>query len=95
MLAAGALHAADGGLGNPVIQVTPVYIAPPANVLPMPAAPAATPSPPVSVQRPTTITACDPTGCWDTTGARLPRQGPVVRTPSGACVPQPGATTCP
>ena len=50
--------------------------------------------PPVQVARPTALTTCDPGGCWDSNGARLNGQGPVLIGPAGSCVAQGGFVNC-
>ena len=60
---------------------------PPAVVAPAP--------PPVAIPRPTVITGCDPGGCWDSNGTRLPRTGPNLMGPSGLCSVQGNFAYCP
>ena len=69
-----------------VPQIVIPHTAPPAVVLPQA---------PVDIQRPPTVTACDPGGCWNSDGTRLNRTGPEVIGPRGPCTTQNGVTTCP
>jgi hypothetical protein len=58
-------------------------------------APVQPPPPPLRVDRPAVITACDPGGCWDSNGTRLNRAGPVLLGPTGACSVSGGFVHCP
>ncbi len=60
-----------------------------------PAPSAATPQPPVQIQRPSTLTTCDPGGCWSNDGTRLNRVGPELAGPRGACMVQGNVASCP
>lgn len=74
-------------------QVVPPAIAIPRQPVPPPVvAPAL---PPLSVPRPTAITTCDPTGCWDSEGRRLNQMGPLLVGPGGVCSGLGGIVTCP
>ena len=81
--------------------VVPPPPPPPALAAPRPAPqppplPATVPPPvPLPVPRPTTITTCDPGGCWDSQGRRLNQAGPLLLGPNGLCTVQGGQVTCP
>jgi hypothetical protein len=72
----------------------PISVAPPR--IDLPAAPqAAAPRPlppPVQIDRPLSITGCDPNGCWASDGTRLQRIGPNLMGPNGLCA-VPGASS--
>lgn len=54
------------------------------------------PQGPVQIQRPPSITSCDPGGCWSSDGTRLNRLGPELTSPRGGiCNPQGGTANCP
>lgn len=94
-----ATQACLGGNGDarrpsPTAQA-PLVVPPPAVALPRPAAPpeVALPAPPI--ERPAVITACDAGGCWDSSGRRLNRAGPLLIGPGGACVKTGLQVRCP
>ncbi|HVZ43227.1 MAG TPA: hypothetical protein VHA82_05405 [Ramlibacter sp.] len=72
----------------PVIEVPP---SPPPSRSPQGYVPL---PPPLPIERPATITSCDPNGCWTSEGARLPRQGPILIGPNGPCTVQAGSAFC-
>jgi hypothetical protein len=51
--------------------------------------------PPVQIDRPAVVTACDPGGCWDSNGTRLNRAGPNFIGPKGMCSVQGNLVHCP
>lgn len=53
------------------------------------------PATPLTIQRPATITTCDPGGCRDSEGRRLNSMGPLLMGPGGACTVQAGLVHCP
>jgi hypothetical protein len=78
---------------QPVV-VPPPQIALPAAV-PGPAQPAGLPAP-VRIDRPASVSACDPGGCWADDGVRLHRVPPILMAPGGLCATAPpGAPGCP
>jgi hypothetical protein len=82
------------GAPEPAIVVPPAVMEPPPApraVVVMPPAPA----PPLQIQRPAAITACDPGGCWDSNGQRLNQLGPLLVGPHGACTVQGRVVQCP
>jgi hypothetical protein len=90
-----AQGAQRSGAPEPAIAVPSMGLgAPPSR----PAAPAPSPSPPpaLAIPRPSTITTCDPAGCWDSQGSRLNRYSPgVLIGPQGQCSLQGGVVRCP
>jgi hypothetical protein len=80
----------------PASRAGPPVVAVPRIAPTAPARPAITaPPPPVTLPRPTHITACDDGGCWDSEGRRLPRVGPDLIGPRGPCTAQGGQYVCP
>ncbi len=80
--------------------VGPSATVPPARTSPVPRQAIAPPPlgvapPPVAIPRPTVITSCDPGGCWDSNGTRLPRTGPNLMGPGGLCSVQGNFAYCP
>lgn len=55
------------------------------------AAPALLPAP----APPPVLTACDAAGCWDSSGRRLERAGPLLLSPQGPCTAAAGRLDCP
>jgi hypothetical protein len=53
------------------------------------------PAPPVAIDRPSTVTTCDPGGCWTNDGNRLQRLGPNLVGPKGVCTVQGAIVSCP
>lgn len=51
--------------------------------------------PPVANPRPTIITICDASGCWDSEGRRLNNAGPALMSPRGLCSGTGNAINCP
>ncbi len=85
------------GRAPPPPAMTPPVIEKPHPDLPPKAPPeprAQLAPPPLQIARPTTLTTCDPGGCWDSNGNRLNGQGPVLIGPSGTCVAQGGVVNC-
>jgi hypothetical protein len=76
----------------------PVAVPPPQIELraraPSPGQPAPLPAP-VQIDRPATVSSCDPGGCWVNDGVRLQRVPPILMAPSGLCAAAPGAAGCP
>lgn len=72
-----------------------MVVPPPTVALPrsVPPREAVLPAPPA--ERPAVITACDAGGCWDSSGRRLTRAGPVLIGPGGACVTSGLQVHCP
>ena len=72
--------------------VTPPLIADPgARALPkLESAP-----PPLAIPRPTVITTCDASGCWDSEGRRLNNAGAVLMGPRGLCSGTGTTVNCP
>jgi hypothetical protein len=62
-----------------------------------PALPKLEPAPaPPAIPRPTIITTCDASGCWDSEGRRLNNAGPVLMGPRGLCSGTAGnSVSCP
>lgn len=94
-----ATQACLGGNGaarrpSPTAQAA-IVVPPPTVALPrsVPPREAALPAPPI--ERPPVITACDAGGCWDSSGRRLTRAGPVLIGPGGACVTSGLQVHCP
>ncbi|RZL08042.1 MAG: hypothetical protein EOP40_14355 [Rubrivivax sp.] len=78
----------------PIVSTMQGPLAAPAGAsAPAGAAPAGIPLP-VDVGRPTTLSTCDPGGCWDSNGQRYNSSGPVLNGPRGTCVAQAGVVTC-
>jgi hypothetical protein len=75
----------------PPITVPPVVIAPTA-----PRAPTAMPAAPIIEPRkpPTTVTGCDPGGCWANDGSRLPHVGRNPLDPTVHCTVQGSLVVC-
>ncbi|MES2972681.1 MAG: hypothetical protein V4757_03695 [Pseudomonadota bacterium] len=96
-LALGGEAAAPAGTRSPSGIRSPYpSIVVPQIVIPDTRPPAlAAPQPPVGIQRPATITSCDPGGCWSSDGTRLNRMGPELTGPRGICNPQAGTANCP
>lgn len=94
------LHACLGSSGGAGVrsgapqpaQVVPQVI-PPARAALLPAV--SPPPPPLAIPRVTTITHCDPGGCWDSEGRRLNNAGPLLMGPQGLCSIQGGTVHCP
>jgi hypothetical protein len=93
-----AAHACLGGRGEPPLP-THGAIVPTLPVPPAARVPEVTPSPPVpaapSALMPNVVTNCDPNGCWTSNGTRLPRSGPSLVGPRGACQLQGTLVICP
>jgi hypothetical protein len=51
--------------------------------------------PPLAIQRPTVITTCDASGCWDSEGRRLNNAGAVLMGPRGLCTGTGNIVNCP
>lgn len=75
--AASALRAAQ-----PAARVDAIK---PAPLLPRSMAPGTTLPPSPRSTAPTTLTACDASGCWTSDGTRLQRSGPLLLGPRGVC----------
>jgi hypothetical protein len=82
------------GAPEPAQVVPPTVIAVP-PVPPAPPSPGAAPLPPLDIPRPSTMTMCDPGGCWDNNGKRLNQVGPILMGPRGPCGMHGGVVTCP
>lgn len=78
----------------PPVAVEPIRLRPTPALPQAPARPGPV-GPPPAATAPVAITACDATGCWDSTGARHNQQGPVLLGPRGACTQQGGLLNCP
>ena len=93
-----AAHACLGGRGEPPLP-THGAIVPTLPVPPAVRVPEVTPSPPVpaapAAVMPNVVTNCDPNGCWTSNGTRLPRSGPSLVGPRGACQLQGTLVICP
>lgn len=94
-----AARACLGGSGDPA-PPTHSVAPPPFSVTPAPVRPpvaAPTPGavvpPPPAV--PSTVTSCDPNGCWTSDGSRLQRVGPNLVGPRGVCSTQGVLLQCP
>lgn len=72
----------------------PVAVPAPSFALPRPPAPQPLP-PAVPIERPATVTACDPNGCWTSDGTRLQRIGPNLLGPGSTCSVQGAFAYCP
>jgi hypothetical protein len=81
----------------------PAQVVPP-TVIAVPPAPPTPPAPPspgtaslpqLAIPRPSTMTTCDPGGCWDSNGKRLNQVGPTLVGPHGPCGMQGGVVICP
>ena len=75
----------------------PVVVPPPVVQLgppPRPASPSPPPAP-VRIDRPATVTGCDPGGCWVDDGTRLRHVAPNVVGPNGPCALVAGVVRCP
>jgi hypothetical protein len=82
------------GAPEPAQMAPPTVIAiPPAS--PVPPSPGAAPLPPLDIPRPSTMTLCDPGGCWDNNGKRLNQAGPILMGPRGPCAMQGAVVICP
>jgi hypothetical protein len=79
-------------LQQPVTVPPPQLEAAPRASLPRP--PSALPAP-VQIDRPATVSGCDPGGCWVDDGVRLQRVAPNLMAPGGLCAQAPGAAGCP
>lgn len=96
--AAACLGGTDGrrersGAPQPAQRVPPPAIG---GTAPAPAQPrVAAPPAPLEIPRPTTITSCDASGCWDSEGRRLNQTGPLLIGPRGVCTLQGGIVNCP
>lgn len=81
-------------VARPPSTVMPSVPPPAAVAVPEPSVP-----PPVRVAPaapPPTVTACQDAGCWSSDGRFLPRTGPVLSGPRGACTVGPGGVLhCP
>lgn len=51
--------------------------------------------PPLVIPRPTIVTTCDASGCWDSEGRRLNNAGPVLMGPRGLCSGTGLTVSCP
>lgn len=51
--------------------------------------------PPLAIPRPTVVTTCDASGCWDSEGRRLNNAGPVLMGPRGLCSGTGNTFNCP
>ena len=51
--------------------------------------------PPLAIPRPTVITTCDASGCWDSEGRRLNNAGAVLMGPRGLCSGTGNTVNCP
>ena len=81
---------------TPPIAVEPM----PLPAQPAPPAPAAPPAPrplsqPLHIERPSLVTNCDPSGCWNSEGQRLPRLGNELQGPRGPCTAFGTGYVCP
>ena len=87
-------HAQRSGAPDPVARVPAPVIDVPRR--PAPPVVAAAPLPPLAIDRPATITTCDPGGCWDSQGRRLSQvgPGPVMAAPGGLCIVQGATVSC-
>jgi hypothetical protein len=81
------------GAPDPPVAVPPPIIEVPRTAQARRPAPVARPE--LVIPRAATITACDPAGCWDSSGRRLNNMGPVLVGPHGVCIPQAGQVNCP
>lgn len=78
-------------LAQPPVRVAPVIV--PDAPRPYPhVAPRTTPAP---SPPPTTITTCDPAGCWASDGTRWQRNGPDLVGPRGLCTVVGNVPRCP
>ena len=59
------------------------------------AAETGTAPPPLAIPRPTVITTCDPSGCWDSEGRRLNSAPPALMGPRGLCSGTGSVVNCP
>lgn len=80
------------GAPEPPATVPPT-VALPENPPPLPKLQAA--PPPVVIPRPTVITTCDASGCWDSEGRRLNSAGPALMGPRGICSGSGNVINCP
>jgi hypothetical protein len=80
------------GAPEPPITVAPSVAIPKSPTSPptLQAAP-----PPVAIPRPTVITNCDASGCWDSEGRRLNSAGPTLMGPRGLCSGSGSVIICP
>lgn len=85
--------AAQRAAQNPLLVPPVVADLPMRNPAAATGAPGGAP-PPVEVGRPTTMSTCDPGGCWDSNGTRYNSSGPVLNGPRGTCVATAGVVTC-
>lgn len=80
-------------VAQPPVRVAPVVVPPmpprPTPAAPMPPVPAPVPN------APTSVTSCDPTGCWAADGTRLQRNGPDLVGPRGLCTLAGNVLRCP
>ncbi|MBL0420746.1 hypothetical protein JI739_10360 [Ramlibacter sp. AW1] len=76
---------------QPPVRVAPVAPTPAPAVAP----PITWPPAPLAVERPSVVTSCDATGCWDADGRRLNRVGPELHGPRGPCMPMGSTFVCP
>jgi hypothetical protein len=51
--------------------------------------------PPLAIPRPSIITTCDASGCWDSEGRRLNNAGPTLMGPHGLCSGSGNIVNCP
>ena len=51
--------------------------------------------PPLAIPRPTFLTVCDASGCWDSEGRRLNSAGPALMGPRGLCSGTGNTVNCP
>jgi hypothetical protein len=75
------------------MRVAPIGVVP--GTTPSTPATPGIPPPPVAIQRPPAVGACDPGGCWDSNGNRLNRVGPNLMSPRGQCTTVNGIVNCP
>jgi len=73
----------------------PAVVVPPTTTVARPAPAVVAPPPPVTVERLSVITSCDPGGCWSSDGIRLHRAGPNLQGPRGLCTVQGNVLICP
>lgn len=78
-------------LAQPPVRVAPVVVPRP----PAPRVDTPTPALPAKAVEPTTLTSCDPVGCWASDGTRLQRNGPDLVGPRGLCSVVGGVLRCP
>ncbi len=77
------------GASEPALAVAPP------RITQNPATPLAQPEPALAIPRPTVITTCDPSGCWDSEGRRLNNAGPTLMGPRGQCSGSGSVIICP